>query len=257
MRKILYTICRHCGLCAAGCVCSLITLGANGIPYVEPDRASLCVHCGHCAAVCPEGAITLDDVAPDKLKAADPPVPAFMTEHMLKTRRAIRNFHSFIIDNVLLNKALSLASYAPTAHNARQVSYIVINGRDKVEKILHSIVRLMEEHHLYPNHIKNVRNHYDTLLRGAPCLILIHAPERILSETDCATAACYLELALPSFLLRSCWAGMFIEACAYGLPEEIHLPKGHKLYAALMVGKPAVTYKRIPLRTPSEIIWAS
>ena len=50
---------------------------------------------------------------------------------------------------------------------------------------------------------------------------------------------------------------MLIEACAYGLPTEIQLPKGHKLYAALMVGKPAVAYKRIPFRTSPEIIRAS
>ncbi len=251
------TACRHCGLCAAGCVCGLITPGPNGVPYVEPSRESLCVHCGHCAAVCPEGAITLDGVAPDELEAADPPVPAFMAQHLLKIRRAIRNFQPSAIDNAVLDEVLSLAAYAPTAHNARQVSYIVINGRDKVEKLLQATVRLMEEHHFYPNHTKNVRNGHDTLFRGAPCLILIHAPERILSETDCATAACYLELAFPSFHLGSCWAGILIEACAYGLPAEIQLPKGHKLYAALMVGKPAVVYKHIPFRTPPEIIRAS
>lgn len=150
------TACRHCGLCTSGCVCGLLTPGPNGVPYVEPGRESLCVHCGHCAAVCPEGAITLDGIAPDKLEAADPPVPVFMAQHLLKTRRAIRNFQPSAIDNALLDEVLSLATYAPTAHNARQVSYIVINGRDKVEKLLHATVRLMEEHHFYPNHTKNV-----------------------------------------------------------------------------------------------------
>ena len=174
-------------------------------------------------------------------------------ENLLKTRRAIRNFQPGAVDEALLDKAFSIAAYAPTAHNARQVSYTVLNGSKKVEDFLLKVVQLMEEHNIYPAQTRNVRRGQDTLFRGAPCLILIHAPERILSETDCAIAACYLELAFPSLNLGSCWAGMFIEACAYGLPEGLQLPAGHRLYAALMVGKPAVTYKRIPFRTVPEI----
>ena len=249
--------CRHCGLCATGCVCGLITPGADGVPCVKADRESFCVHCGHCAAVCPEGAITLDGRAPGTCEAAEPPGPAFMARHLLQTRRAIRNFQPSAIEDTLLDEALSWAAYAPTAHNARQVSYIVVNGRDKVETLLQATVRLMEEHHLYPTHTRNVRNGHDTLFRGAPCLILIHAPERILSETDCATAASYLELALHALGLGSCWAGMLIEACAHGLPAGIRLPAGHRLYAALMAGRPAVAYKRIPFRTPPDIVRAS
>ena len=78
----------------------------------------------------------------------------------------------------------------------------------------------------------------------------------ILSEMDCATAASYLELAMPSLGLASCWAGMLIEACAYGLPEGLEIPQGNKLYAALMVGVPAVSYVRIPSRSLPCVVWA-
>lgn len=248
-------LCRHCGLCASGCVCGCITLPADGIPCIEKSRRDSCVHCGHCAAVCPEGAITLDGTPPDGLEAAGTPISEQAAAKLLKTRRAIWNFQSSAVDDALLEKVFALAAYAPTAHNARQVSYIVINGRRKVEKVLAATVRLMEKHGVYAGHTANVRSGRDTLFRGAPCLILIHAPERILSETDCATAACYLELALPSFHLGSCWAGMLIEACAYGLPQGLILPNKHKLYAALMVGTPGISYKRIPFRSAPEIMW--
>ena len=249
--------CRHCGICAAGCVCSLIELTADGVPSVPPDRQTRCVHCGHCAASCPAGAITLDGMDARHLEAAGEPVPPSMTRRLLKTRRAIRNFKPEAVDPALLEQILSLAAYAPTAHNARQVSYTVINGRQNVEKLLLATVRLMEAHGIYTNHTKNVRNGHDTLFRGAPCLILLHAPERILSETDCATAASYLELAFPSFHMGSCWAGMLIEACAHGLPEGFALPEGHRLYAALMVGRPDITYTRIPFRSAPDIVWVS
>ncbi len=249
------TKCLHCGLCVSGCVCGLLKLSVEGVPYVESSRQTSCVHCGHCVAVCPEGAITLDGIASNMLEAAASPLSEALLAQILKARRAIRNFQASDIDDALLKKAFSLAAYAPTAHNARQVAYIVINGRSKVEKLLQATVRLMEEHNIYPGHTRNVRSGHDTLFRGAPCLILIHAPERILSETDCATAASYLELALPSLYLGSCWAGMLIESCAYGLPEGLCLPAGHKLYGALMVGKPDVAYRRIPFRSEPKVTW--
>ena len=250
------TRCTSCGICTSDCVCGILTMN-GGLPTFKENGEKLCVHCGHCVAVCPEQAITLDGLDSAQLKKSETCDLTPCLDAFLKQRRAVRQYDERYVEQNLLEKAFACASYAPTAHNARQVSYIVINGRDKVEKLLHATVRLMEEHHLYPNHTKNVRNGHDSLFRGAPCLILIHAPERILSETDCATAASYLELAFPSFHLGSCWAGMFIEACAYGLPAGIQVPKGHKLYAALMVGKPAIAYKRIPFRTPPEIVWVS
>lgn len=148
-----------------------------------------------------------------------------------------------------------MAAYAPTAHNAREVGYTILHGRPQVEALLRDTVELMEAHGLYAGHTRNVRNGNDTLFRGAPCLILIHAPERILSETDCATAAAYLELILPSLGLGSCWAGMLLEACAHGSPAGLDLPEGHKLYAALMVGTPAVSYRRIPFRSAPVCLW--
>lgn len=183
------------------------------------------------------------------------PLSAAAAGHWLKARRAIRNFRPEAPDKALLRSALDVAAYAPTAHNAREVGYTILHGRPQVEALLRDTVELMEAHGLYAGHTRNVRNGNDTLFRGAPCLILIHAPERILSETDCATAAAYLELILPSLGLGSCWAGMLLEACAHGSPAGLDLPEGHKLYAALMVGTPAVSYRRIPFRSAPVCLW--
>lgn len=230
------SLCRHCGCCASGCVCGLIRLPESGVPYIEPSRQDSCVHCGHCIAVCPEGAIRLDGMSAGQLEETGAPLSAAAAGRWLKARRAIRNFRPEAPDKALLRSALDVAAYAPTAHNAREVGYTILHGRPQVEALLQDTVELMEAHGLYAGHTRNVRNGNDTLFRGAPCLILIHAPERILSETDCATAAAYLELILPSLGLGSCWAGMLLEACAHGSPAGLDLPEGHKLYAALMVG---------------------
>ena len=200
------SLCRHCGCCASGCVCGLIRLPESGVPYIEPSRQDSCVHCGHCIAVCPEGAIRLDGMSAGQLEETGAPLSAAAAGRWLKARRAIRNFRPEAPDKALLRSALDVAAYAPTAHNAREVGYTILHGRPQVEALLRDTVELMEAHGLYAGHTRNVRNGNDTLFRGAPCLILIHAPERILSETDCATAAAYLELILPSLGLGSCWA---------------------------------------------------
>ncbi len=248
-------LCRRCGLCAAGCVCGLIEYGEDGYPCIRKERAPACVHCGHCIAVCPAGAISLDGQKADDLESAGFPVPFSTARSLFVTRRAVRNFQPEPVARELLEKLFELVAYAPTAHNAREVGYLVLNGRQSVERLLQATVRLMEEHCMYPNHTRNVRNGHDTLFRGAPCLILVHAPQRILSETDCAIAANYLELAMPSLGLGSCWAGMLIEACVYGLPKGLELPYGHKLYAALMVGIPTVSYVRVPARSLPAVTW--
>ena len=254
--EITSSQCIGCGMCAADCVCGIIAM-ENGKPVIPEEKKNMCVHCGHCAAICPSGALVLDGM----VQAFLPPVDKSRLSEaqltfLLKGRRAVRQYHvGEAVSHRDLYRVLEYASYAPTAHNARQVSYIIINGRGKVEKLLKSTAAHMKKHGMYAMHVTNVEHGRDTLFRGAPCLILIHAPERILSEADCATAASYIELALHSFGLGSCWAGMLVEACAHGLPEGISLPQGSRLYGALMVGYPRVFYNAIPYRSMPEVCW--
>lgn len=248
-------ICTGCGTCTSDCVLGLLAM-TEGVPVFKDGTGANCVHCGHCASVCPAHAFLLDGLNPDLLQSVDK--SAALEGHLdafLKCRRSIRQYAGGSVDQALLERALEYANYAPTAHNYRQVSYIVINGRIKVEDILHKTMRHLEKHDMYPGQVANIKDGRDTLFRGAPCLILIHAPERVLSETDCATAASYLEVALHALGLGSCWAGMLIESCVHSLPEGIDIPEGHRLYGALMVGKPGISYKSIPFRTAPEVVW--
>ncbi len=250
------SLCSHCGSCVADCVCGIVSMSDKGIPFINDSLKSICVHCGHCAAVCPEGAITLDGNSPSSLAPAHGEAEENCLASLLKGRRAIRNFMPEAIDRQRLEKALGFANYAPTAHNSREVAYIVINGREKVETLLREGLSLLEEQGMYPKLTAQFRNGRDLLFRGAHGLILIHAPERVLSETDCATAAAYLELALHGLGLGSCWAGMLIEACTTKTLPSLGLPAGNRLYAALMVGKPSLQYSRIPARSAPLVQWA-
>lgn len=250
------TRCVRCGACIADCVCGILSFGEDGFPTVLPGMENRCVRCGHCVAICPAGAAILNGMPSSPCSSVkDASLAEASLDALLKGRRAMRQYANGAVPRHLLEKAFEYAAYAPTAHNSREVAYTVLNGRGQVEHLLDNLVRHMEIHGLYPAHTKNVRQGKDTLFRGAPCLILIHAPDRLLSESDCATAAAYLEIVLHGLGLGSCWAGMLIEACHPGLPEGLAIPEGHRLYAALMAGIPKARYTLLPFRSAPSVTW--
>ena len=246
--------CIACGRCVEDCVGGVLTMH-GGHPQVMESRRNFCVHCGHCVSVCPVNAVTLDGRNSSELK----PVTDFCIGEagltLLTERRAIRRYSGSRVNEELLKEAIYYAGYAPTAHNYRQVGYIVINGREKVDHLLQKAIRHMEKHDICMGHVENVRKGRDTLFRGAPCIILIHAPERVLSETDCAIASAYLELALHCLGLGSCWVGILLESFVYGLPEGMNIPAGRKLYGAVLVGTPQSLYERVPFRSMPQVEW--
>ena len=248
------TYCVACGRCTEDCVGGVLTMH-GGLPQVIEERSSFCVRCGHCVSVCPVNAITLDGRNSSELRHVTDFCTGEAGLSLLTERRAIRRYSGSIVNEELLKKAIYYAGYAPTAHNYRQVEYIVINGRKKVEDLLQKAISHMEKHDICISHVENMRKGRDTLFRGAPCIILIHAPDRILSETDCAIASAYLELALHCLGLGSCWVGILLESFMYGLPVGLNIPAGHKLYGAVLVGTPQSLYERVPFRAMPQVEW--
>ena len=70
---------------------------------------------------------------------------------------------------------------------------------------------------------------------------------------DCATAVSYLELALHSYGIGTCWSGFVIAAASNGVDLGIPLPEGRKICGGLMIGYPAVQYARVPPRKPVRL----
>lgn len=248
------TRCAACGRCVEDCVGGVLAM-RGGRPQVIEERSAFCVRCGHCVSVCPENAITLDGRNSSELRHVTDFCMGEAGLSLLRERRAIRRYSGSVVNEELLREAIYYAGHAPTAHNYRQVEYIVINGRKKVEALLQRAIRHMEKHDICMSHVENVRQGRDTLFRGAPCIILLHAPERILSETDCAIASAYLELALHCLGLGSCWVGILLESFMYGILEGLNIPAGRKLYGAVLVGTPQSLYERVPFRSMPRVEW--
>ena len=66
------------------------------------------------------------------------------------------------------------------------------------------------------------------------------------AEADPWIALSYFDLLLQSYGLGSCWCGFAVHAFKWNktLKKQLGFPKGHKIAAVLLFGKPDVTYHR-------------
>ena len=249
--------CIRCHRCTAVCISNVFQLASDSsIPTVEYQQN--CIRCGHCIAVCPNQAITLDGHHGSELS----PIPENRLNDddraaLFAARRSIRLYRPEPIAHALLEKALRLASYAPTARNAREVHWTIINGREKLLPLAEQAADAMScsTDSRYQKTLARVRQGEDVILRGAPCLIVAHAVPWRWAEADCSAAISYMELALHSFGVGTCWSGMVINAARIKPLPALQLPEGHVMYAGLMAGMPAIEYARIPYREPAGVTW--
>ncbi len=245
--------CIRCGMCVEDCVAGIIAMAE--MPEIDPKDRGNCIHCGHCQAICPTGSITLDGHTPESLAEVENSFSESDIKNLVQSRRSVRHFATDPVNKKLLERIINMASWAPTASNKREISFIVINGRDKVERLMLAAADIMRKRNFLPGVAERIFAGQDVIFRGAPCVLITHAPEKHLAMADCATVLATLELALPSYGLASCWAGYLTHVCELELPAGIFIPAGHKMYGGLMIGRPTVSYQRVPFRAEPEIEW--
>ena len=263
--------CKRDGICAAVCPMGIIELKDDSpVPGLVAGLEQLCIKCGHCVAVCPHGALSLDG-----MKAKDcPPVRTELSlgseqvARFLRSRRSIRTYRDEGIDREKLAKLIDMAHYAPTGTNSQQVQWLVINSREQLHSLAGMIIDMLryltrEEHPLAKAYrlersIAAWDAGIDTVLRGAPALVVAHAPKAYaLAQVDSSIALTFLDLAAPTSGLGACWAGFFMMAAAQWPPlqQALALPDGHACFGALMIGYPKYDYHRLPLRKEAAITW--
>jgi nitroreductase/NAD-dependent dihydropyrimidine dehydrogenase PreA subunit len=271
----LFTIdpikCTRDRFCVIECPLNIIELTEDApVPTPVSGAEERCINCGHCVAVCPSGAFSLY-----KMNANDcPPVntdmisPVEQTEYLLRSRRSIRIYENKSVERKKLAKLIDVARYSPTGTNSQQVSWIVINSREAVKKMSGMVVDLFRYmiKHKHPMaeayHLENTVSDWeagtDRISRGAPALVVTHAPKAYpLAIVDCTSALSYLDLAAPSLGLGTCWGGFFMLAIAQWPPilEALALPEGHACFGVMMVGYPKFKYHRLPSRNEPTIDW--
>lgn len=249
------TLCIQCGQCVKVCPVSILVKRSKNI-IIKSNRLSHCLHCGHCVAICPRSALTLDLICPDLLQKAIKPSLSDQQRIMLfKSRRSIRFYKEQSISFDILNEALDEARYAPTAINSQQVEWILIEGKEKLHALSSKIADWART---IPGRYSKIAAAfdagYDPILRHAPTVILAHAQkDSKWGAQDCTAAITYLELALHSRNLGSCWAGFVVAAANQDIDLGLSLPEDRKIYAGLMVGYPSIHFTWIPPRKPLRL----
>lgn len=259
-------LCSKCGNCAINCPIGVIKMGN----YPEmPGPEDFCNQCGHCEAICPEGAIQLDDFSMGEIGdiVSQEISPQQMGFHM-KFRRSIRNYQDKPVEKEKLEEIFDIVRYAPSAVNGQPVEWIVITNPDEIKKIVEISVEWMRDMINQDSPLNDMLpfasmvdawdNGMDPILRDAPCLVVAHANENNrMAYTDGVIALTHLDLALPSFGMGGCWAGIL--NIVYNqhppLKESLGIPPENTIIYPFMVGYPKYEYQRIPGRNNPKIIW--
>lgn len=261
--------CARDGICVSECPMMILRLGEKSAEPIA-GAEDICIRCGHCVAVCQHGAFALDGMGPEDcppLIRSKIPSPAD-AEHFLRTRRSIRSYKKEAVDKETIENLIKIARYGPTGTNSQKVGWLVIHSPEEVRRLsglavdwMRYVVKKghpMAEQYRLSGIVQAWDGGLDIICRGAPHLVIAHAPDEYAAgQADCTIALTYLDLAAPSFGLGTCWAGFFMIAASVwpALKEAIGLPKGQRLYGAMMLGHPKYKYQRLPLRKEPEITW--
>jgi nitroreductase/NAD-dependent dihydropyrimidine dehydrogenase PreA subunit len=271
----LFTIdrkkCKRDGMCAKECPAQIIILAdKDAFPTLMDKGEESCINCGHCVAVCPHGALTLS-----KMPLAQCPViqsdllpEADQIKHLLMARRSIRYYKNRMVAHELLEELIDTARYAPTGSNKQQVQWMVFENPAEVNRLASMVIdfaRLMRPLTADETMAKNMERKIaawdkgiDSILRGAPHLIVVHSQADLpFAEADCLIALSYLELYAYTKGLGTCFAGYLTAAANFHEPlaQALGLPHGHKCFGAVMLGYPQYKYTRIPTRNAPVVTW--
>ena len=262
--------CARDGLCAKVCPVGLIELPAEGPPRPVADAETMCIQCGQCVAVCPT-----DSLSHSAIPVADcPPVrddlliSAAASTQLLRGRRSIRVYKHKEVSREELQGVIETARYAPSGHNNQGTHWLVLANRNELMRLSGLVVDWMRwiignmpevaaSMHLERT-VQRWQDGADVILRNAPAVIVAHASkEDRMAPSTCTIALSYLELAAVGRGLGTCWAGYFSSAATSFPPmaAALGLPEGHQCFGAMMIGYPALRYRRLPPRRAPEITW--
>ena len=105
--------------------------------------------CGHCMAVCTKGAITLkkyedmqDEI--EEYRQRDVPISYDDMLQFYKQRRSMRWFKDKKIDRETFDKLFESVYNSPTAENAQDVEFIVINDEKRLNDFMHLVYDIIK-----------------------------------------------------------------------------------------------------------------
>ncbi len=266
MIEVQHDLCIKCGACVRDCVVEVLKPDADGFPAVAPELERSCLNCQHCLAVCPKGAVTCNGVKPGQCAAPGLLPSSSSMFDLLRQRRSIRQFEDENLPPEVLEKLKASLAWSPTGCNDHRLFFTVIEDKDamipfrtEVGRILKLLIRTGIMRLFYPQYnrfLQEIMNGKDVVFRNAPHMIVAAAPKDApCREADPWIALSYFDLFAQTFGIGTCWCGFGVHAFLKSrkLRKLLNLPKGYKVGAVLLFGKPAVTYSRATNPEPCTV----
>jgi nitroreductase len=186
----------------------------------------------------------------------------------LVSRRSIRTYIQKPVEKEKILQLLDISRWAPNGANRQLVRWLVINDSSKVRRIAELVIdwmKVVKEKNPALYHEAKLElfvepwdSGQDRISRGAPCIIMAYAPKDERTATPAAMIAiAHIQLAAPAIGLGTSFTGS-INTASQGYPpliEALGLPDGYIPYGTFVIGYPAETYLRIPVRNPLEVKW--
>lgn len=243
-------LCTACKQCMQVCIRDNIVVEDFAV-----ETGSNCFECGHCMAVCKQKAINLKSFEghEDRIIDYNPreiPVGYNDLLQFLKQRRSIRWFKNKKIDKSTFDKLFEGAYYSPSAQNAQDVEFVVLD--EKLEEFMshvYGIIKVQENEFFrikeFGDYLKdNSSKEYHPLLWEGKQLILTFATDK----TSAVIANTRLELLAYSLGLGGFYSLFILKSDELDHDKLMEffpeIDKDKHMYSAFIIGYPRVRFRR-------------
>ena len=271
--------CTHCGECTSICPTEVLRLADDGSLRVHADSMFGCIACGHCMMVCPNESVRVTGrgISPSDL------VPLSLPEErssgkqltaLMQARRSVRRFNEEVPSLELLQQIVEMAASGPMGIPPWDVGCVAVRGRDQVQSLAGDIVSgykglltiikpwflavirpFMKKATfekmsgfiipLAKSYVEGRSRGRDLLFYDAPAVLLFHHSLYV-DASEAMIACTYAMLAAESLGLGTTMIGAAAPIISRNrsLCQKLGIPDGNKPAIALIIGYPAVRFRR-------------
>lgn len=276
--------CSLCGACAVACPVGVLTRDEAAI-VIDRNVAFGCIACGQCMMVCPQGCITVTGRGVKPADLVDLPAvkeraAAGQLEALMLARRSVRHFSGDEVPREMIDRVVTAAATAPMGIPPWEVGVTVFHGRDKVRALAWDTVDAYEGFLKYVDNplaagllgllmkksagqwfesfiiplgrelVAGRKNGKDLVLYDAPAALMFHVSPYA-DGADAFIACTYAMLAAESQGLGTTMIGCVapMVSRSKSLLKKYGLPAGHQPKLVLIMGHPAISYRKAIMRS--------